>query len=199
MQRFVVGSLMLLAAALVGSGCDRTRQASAQPAHVDSVVRRAVALERFRAGMPPVESLSGGATSRDALVRQFVRALETRDTVALRRMALTKAEYAWLYYPTNPQGLPPYDLSPGLLWFMIESRGTRGLGHALEERGGRLLGYVGHDCDPTPSVEGANRVYGPCLVRRVEAPGDTVAERLFGLVIERGGRFKFISYANKLD
>ena len=199
MQRLVVGSLMLLVAALASSGCDQTRQASAQPARVDSIVPRAVALERFRVGMPPVESLSGGATSRDALVRRFARALEARDTAALEQMVLTKAEYAWLYYPTNPQGLPPYDLSPGLLWFMIESRGTWRLGHALEERGGRPLGYVGHDCDPTPSIEGANRVYGPCLVRRVETPGDTVAERLFGLIIERDGRFKFVSYANKLD
>jgi hypothetical protein len=35
-------------------------------------------------------------------------------------------------------------------------------------------------------------------VRRVQAPGDTVRERLFGPILERGGRFKFVSYANRL-
>jgi hypothetical protein len=34
-------------------------------------------------------------------------------------------------------------------------------------------------------------------VRRVAAT-DTIEERLFGLIIERDGRFKFVSLANKL-
>jgi hypothetical protein len=29
--------------------------------------------------------------------------------------------------------------------------------------------------------------------------GDTLQHQLFGLVIERGGTFKFVSYANQLD
>jgi len=29
--------------------------------------------------------------------------------------------------------------------------------------------------------------------------GDTVAERLFGLIIQRDGSHKFVSYANRLD
>jgi hypothetical protein len=33
----------------------------------------------------------------------------------------------------------------------------------------------------------------------VTATGDTIGERLFGLVVERGGVYKFVSYANKLD
>ncbi len=39
---------------------------------------------------------------------------------------------------------------------------------------------------------------GPCFVRRLTANRDTIEERLFGLLIERGKRFKFVSYANKL-
>jgi hypothetical protein len=35
-------------------------------------------------------------------------------------------------------------------------------------------------------------------VLRVQAPGDTVEERLFGLILEREGRFKFVSLANQL-
>ena len=47
--------------------------------------------------------------------------------------------------------------------------------------------------------EGENTVYGPCVVRWRGKAGDTVAVRLFGQIVERGGRFKFLSYANKLD
>ena len=165
---------------------------------MDSVVPRAVALERFRAGLDSLDTLAGGAPSRDALVRRFALALEGRDTAALRTMALTRQEFAWIYYPANPQGLPPYDLGPDLMWFMLVENSRKGLAHALEERGGRQLGFVGYSCDPRPSRERANTAWGPCVIRRVQAPGDTTAERLFGLIIERGGRFKFVSFANRL-
>ena len=193
---------IILCAALLG-GCDQTRTADARPAtarseHVDSLVPREEALRLFRQGLEEPESLNGGARSRDALVRDFVGALEARDTAALRAMLMTKAEYGWLYYPTNPQGLPPYDLSPALYWFMIEGRSAQGLTQALAERGGQPLRLVGYSCYAGFSQEGVNRVYGPCLVRRRQAPGDTVSERLFGPILERGGRYKFVSYANQL-
>jgi hypothetical protein len=165
---------------------------------VDSAVPREQALRRFREGVPVATGLTGGAPSREALVRAFVRATEAADTAALRALALTRAEFAWLYYPTTPQGLPPYDLSPALLWFVTEGASSQGLGRLLAERAGRPLEYAGHACDPTPSVEGENRVWGPCVVRRLRAPGDTVAERLFGQILERGGRFKLVSLANRI-
>ena len=164
---------------------------------IDSAVPRDEALRRFQQGIERADSLSGAARSRGALVRRFVRALEARDTLALRRLVLTRGEFAYLCYPANPQGLPPYELSPDLMWFLLVEGSNRGLAHALEERGGRPLGFVGHSCEAEPSRQGDNTVWGPCLVRRQEA-GDTVAERLFGLIVERRGRYKFVSYANNL-
>ena len=67
----------------------------------------------------------------------------------------------------------------------------------LAERAGRSLGYVGHACQQ-PRIEGENRLYPYCGVRRVTAAG-ALTERLFGLIIERGGSYKFVSYANQLD
>ena len=46
--------------------------------------------------------------------------------------------------------------------------------------------------------EGDNVVYAPCVVRLV-IQSDTVEQRLFGAIIERHGRFKFVSLANRLD
>jgi hypothetical protein len=192
-------ALALAAGATACGPTDQTPAAAQQLAsRVDSAVPREAALARFRACCARVDSLSAGESSRDALIRRFVQSLETRDTAALRRMLLNQDEFAWLYYETSPQGLPPYNLSPGLMWFVLQGNSGKGLGRALSEYGGRPLGYVGHQCDAISQREGANRLVGPCVVRRVEPRGDTVSVRLFGLLIERNGRWKFLSYANKL-
>jgi hypothetical protein len=102
------------------------------------------------------------------------------------------------YYPTSREGLPPYDLSPDLMWFMMVERTNRGATALVQERSGQSLGYAGYRCLGDSTVEGSNRLWGPCLVRRVQAQGDTVEERLFGPIVERGGHFKFVSYSNKL-
>jgi hypothetical protein len=163
---------------------------------VDSVIPRAEEMRRFTADLGPAPvALSGGERSRDALVRRFVQALERRDTANLRRMHLTRAEFAYLYYPSAPVSRPPYDLSPGLFWFQLDGNSNRGIARALAERGGRPLGYAGVDC-ATPVTEGENRVHARCVIHHTGAGGRD--EMLFGSILERGGRFKFISYANKL-
>jgi hypothetical protein len=155
-------------------------------------------LAKFRAGLVHPVNLTGGAASQDELVMQFVRALETRDTAALVRMHLTRAEFAWFYYPTNPQSRPPYNLSPELMWFLEHGSSEKGVSRLLDERAGASLGVLSYRCDAVTSRQGDNTLIGPCLLRRATAAGDTIDERLFGLILERGGRYKFVSYANKL-
>jgi hypothetical protein len=181
---------------------DRTsvpvRTVSMPPSHVDSAVPRAVALRRFQRASERATVLSGGASSRDDLVRRFLRAVEARDTSGLHRLVLSRGEFAYLYYPTSAQGLPPYDLSPDLMWFMLVERSNRGVTALVSERAGKPLASAGYRCLGNSTVEGRNRLWGPCLVRRIQAPGDTVEERLFGPIVERDGRFKFLSYSNRL-
>ena len=64
-------------------GFDRLARLVDAATHVDSIVPRDVELTRFRAGLAEPVGLTGGETSRDALVRHFMTALERRDTVAL--------------------------------------------------------------------------------------------------------------------
>lgn len=185
----------------VGAACSPGKaapRADAGVTHVDSALSRDEELRRFREGVVDPGGLRGGAPSRDALVQQYVHALERADTAALAALVIDRAEFAYVYYPTTPQGLPPYNLSPGLMWFMMQENSRRGMVHALEERGGRSLGYLGYSCDATPSHEGDNTVVGPCLVQHRQAGGDVVQERLFGLIIGRGDRFKLVSLATKL-
>ena len=165
---------------------------------VDSVVPREVALARFQEKSEPATELGGGEQSRDALVRAFVRAVEAGESATLRRMVISRGEFAYLYYPTSAQGLPPYDLSPDLYWFMIVERSNRGASALLSELGGRPLHFAGYQCMGDSTREGANTLWGPCLVRSVQAAGDTVSRRLFGPILSRNGSYKFLSYSNKL-
>jgi hypothetical protein len=165
---------------------------------VDSAIPIEEALRRFREGLRQPKSLQGGFTSRERLVRSFVRALEARDTAALGRMALGMAEFALFYYPSSPMSRRPYELAPGLLWFQLQGESNRGASLLLAERAGRPLGYLGHTCGQ-PRTEGENRLHPYCGLRRVSETGDMVTERLFGLIIERDGKYKFVSYANRLD
>jgi hypothetical protein len=40
-------------------------------------------------------------------VTAWVKAMEAADTAALKRLLISRDEFAWLYYPTASQGLPP--------------------------------------------------------------------------------------------
>jgi hypothetical protein len=195
MRGLVLLVLLGTAGACRPAAADRDREPAGT---VDSVVPRARELAEFRRGFVAATRLEGGEPTREALVRRFVRALETGDTIALRRQLLSRAEFAWLYYPTTTQAGPPYDLGPDLLWFTLFQRSDRDIALALREFGGRPFGYLGHTCAAAPRVEGDNRIWGYCAIRRRAAGRQPTTERLFGLIIERGGRYKFVSYANKL-
>ena len=165
---------------------------------VDSVVPRKEALRRFREAMPPVEYLQEGESSVAALIGAYARALQARDTAAIARLAISRAEFAWLYYPTTPQGLPPYDVEPGLLWFLMSSRSDKGARRALTVYGGHKAQVLGHDCGQSGTREGENTIWGPCTVRWVRKGGDTVSIKLLGQIIERDHRYKVLSYSNDL-
>jgi hypothetical protein len=159
-------------------------------------------LLRFQKSAQRVDTLAGAEPSRDALVQRYIAALETQDTATLGRMLVTRDEFAFLYYPTTPQGFPPYRLDPGLMWELLQKGNRGGLTKALRERGGEPIGVSGYECDTIPSREGRNTIWGPCVVLRKPREGeqgDPIRERLFVQIMERDGRYKFLNYANKLD
>ncbi len=195
-----LGYVLLVGVAGVSGGCDRPEMRAEGPPSqvVDSILPRGEVVRRFRQGLEPVKELEGGHESRDKLVADFLRAVGAHDTVALTSMAITRPEFAYLYYPTTPQSLPPYELEPGLMWHMLVRRSDRGLRRALATYGGRGLHLVSYDCGPEGSREGANSITGPCVMRVQDEGGKTISLQLFSQIIQRGERFKFLSYANKL-
>ena len=178
----------------------RVRQDSinrAQPGYVvDSILPVEEQLRRFRENMTePLNAFVGGGTTADELVRSFVRAVESADTVALVRITISRAEFAWLIYPDSPLSSRPYQQAPDLVWMQHAASSVTGLARVLERLGGRSIGYRGWSCDRQPFLEGRNRIWRGCIVQFDQAP-DAKSLQLFASIVERSGRYKILSYAN---
>jgi hypothetical protein len=196
-------AVLLLVITMTTAACNEraaVQNASASPGVVDSIFPVEADIRRFKAelrGSAPTH-LEGGAESKEALATGFIRALETSDTVALRDMVLTSWEFIELYYPYSAYTKPPYKQSPRLMWFLMEQNSEKGISRALTRFGGKPTGYRGLACSDAPVVQGANRIWERCQVRWDAAPEKPDGILLFGSILERGGHFKFISYANDL-
>lgn len=203
--------ILLAAAACSGHSADRgggdsslavparastTRSAAAPPAATIGDTANASALARMRAriGAPPAHL--AGFRTRDSLVDAFVRAVDGRDSIALRSLALTVEEFAYLYYPDAPLAKPPYELDPETMWLQIGAESGRGATRTLQRYGGRL-GFVSYQCEAAPRVSGAVTLWNACAVTHRTTAG-LVTEPLFGSVIERDGWYKFVGLSNRL-
>ena len=181
----------------------RTRQDSINRATsgyvIDSVIPVEEEILRFRAaiGGAVVTELQHASSSRTALVRRFIRDLAARDSADLRQAVISPREFADLIYPGSPNTRPPYRQGPGFVWMQISGQSSSGLTRVLQRRGGSAYAYLDHACPANPDIQAGNRLWTQCTVRVVSQAGDTTTQRLFGTIVERGGRFKFISYANQ--
>lgn len=179
----------------------RERQDSinrAQPGYVvDSILPPAEERRRFLAASPGMTSpdFRGGAASRDLLAHRFLASLSARDTASLRAMVLQPREFAELYYDDSPFSHPPYRQPMSLAWRTIQDPSGVGLNRLLARQSGRPFTFVSQACDPLPKREGATTRFTGCLVRYVDG-ADTVTRRLYGSILQRGGKYKFLSYTN---
>ena len=166
---------------------------------VDSILPVDEEIRRFQATIPRrPPGLSYGAESRSALVERFVEALERNDTTALTRLVVSQAEFGHLIYPTSPNAAPPYRQSPALVWLSRSASTDKAMTRLLGRFGGKPLGYAGYECTGSADRQSKNTVWAGCVVKRVASTGDTTRIRLFGAIVERGGRFKFLSLSNGL-
>lgn len=178
----------------------RARQDSAnraQPGYViDSILPIDEQVRRFRAGLSEVSRFSGGATSRRALVDSILAGLARHDTTALRRLTITRAEYAWLVYPSSPFAVPPMQQPPQLSWYLESSPSEVGFARLVTRLGGRAWRASETRCPGTEVREGSNTIVSGCVVRVRDNDGGPRDLRLFGPLIEREGRWKVLSWAN---
>ena len=194
----------LVLATAAGSACGErgTDKAPAETPYVgvvDSALPIDTLLRRFRATMADTPTtIIGGATTREALARQLLAAVGARDTATVRTLVLSRAEFAWLYYPHTKFTAPPYELGPELVWIPLIGASEKGAARLLDRLGGRTLRYERLLCPDSTVVEGPNRITTGCAVRFAIADSATVELRLFSSFVERDGRVKVLSYANDL-
>jgi len=190
--------------AVAATDLDRARQDSivrSRPGYaIDSIRPVEEDILRFQAALGPrPEAFTNGAPNRTALVAEFARAIERNDTTALARLVVDRAEFGYLIYPASPNARPPYRQAPDIVWLQRSASTARASSRLLARFGGRPLKLAGHACPAPPDHQGENTVWTGCVVRRADAGhGDTTTVRLFGAIVERGGRYKFLSLANAL-
>jgi len=196
--RLILSAALVLLSAACGAE-DAPRIAEAAPAAVvDSILPVEEALRRFRADLPPPDSLESGYTDRDSLVAAFGRALFRADTATLAELLMSRAEFAYLYYPASHFSREPYELDPALLWFQIQNGTSQGITRALRRYGGVGYEYAGHECEAEPAARDGIRLWERCVVSYRDARGEHLSGRFFGSVLEHGGRYRIVSYSNPL-
>ena len=126
---------------------------------------------------------------------RFARAVQASDTAAVREMVLGRAEYAYLYFPSLQRMNPGVNLQPEVMWLLHGQESLKGITRVMRRLGAGQARFGAYACEEAPQVEGGNRYWHRCAVD-VTADGETARMQLFGSIVERGGRFKIVSYAN---
>jgi hypothetical protein len=187
---------VVVVATIFGSSC-RNDNSDVHAAANAGVIKSAPTIESelaaFRSDMTVAPRSLVGAPTRDSLVRLFQKALASNDSTALKRLEITREQFAYLYYPESKLARPPYELNPQTMWMQIDAQRQRGLRLLLARYGGRKLKVRGLECRQ-PERENAVVIH-QCLVVTSDA---ATPMQLFGSILERDDQFKFVGYANRL-
>ncbi len=167
-----------------------------QPGYiVDSIHPPGVALDRFREGLEQPTTLDGPRT-RDELVSRFMRAVTARHADSLHALTITRAEFAYLVYPESQLSKPPYRQPPEVTWMLLQAETGSGAQKLLNRAAGGLE-TLGYRCPDPPEPEGAMNITTGCVVT-VRESGARREMKLFGRIVERDGRWKFIALGGDL-
>jgi hypothetical protein len=164
---------------------------------IDSILPMEEYERRFRDGLNPVTAFTGGAESPEKLAEAFVASVASRDSVALRELLVTRAEFAWLVFPQHVYRRPPYEMDPGLFWMQLQQSSAKGLSRVLERLGGHSLRYRNVTCqaDTVQVTAGPAKLWGHCELEFLDG-NQLQSGQLFGSIVERDGVAKLLSYAN---
>jgi hypothetical protein len=142
--------------------------------------------------------LGGGAPSIDALLGEFLDAVERQDVDAMHRLRVSKDEYQRIIVPGMVEpGAPPRRISeqPRELFWQINDRKSRYAAEAIAHQyGGRH--YTSRDLRLTRGTRefAWYTVHGQIRLdlRALDLPG--TAELRTGSIAEIDGRYKFIAF-----
>jgi hypothetical protein len=139
--------------------------------------------------------LKNGASSLNNLAGQVLGALHRKDFKTLDALRINEQEYRSCIWPELPiskieQWKKRYDF----VWGDVDTKCVHGLREMIHKYGGRELTFV------SLRFAGETSRYTSCIVHQdaritVKDSAGAVQElKLFGSVVECGGRFKIMSY-----
>lgn len=150
----------------------------------------AVAMEAERE-RPQLEGLF---PTPEAAAREFLARLEAGETDLIEELALTEEEFRESVYPALPAARPERNTSAGFLWELMAPRSRNSLASTLGRFRGERLELVSVDFLGETTDYGPFRVHRDTVLTVLDSEGTRSVARLFGGMVEQGGRFKIYSF-----
>lgn len=131
--------------------------------------------------------------SKDAAVTAFLQALAARDTDSLAQLAVNQNEFLKHIWPALPASRPDVGMPADRAWTEQAQRNTNFLAQTLGEHGGRRYELVAASFDGSPTTYGGFTIH-PKTTLDIRDEFGVREVRLFGSMIESGGRWKIYSF-----
>lgn len=131
--------------------------------------------------------------SKDAAVEAFLRGLAARDRTTLAGLAVSKNEFLKYIWPALPASRPDVGMPADRAWADQAQRNAAYLSETLAGHGGREYRLL------AVTFAGGTTDYGAYQIHRettldVRGPNGPATVRLFGSLVESGGRWKIYSF-----
>lgn len=140
-------------------------------------------------------ALEWGLDSPQAVAEAVVAALDARDRPALERLSVNEQEFRDLVWPRQPAARPERNIPWEYAWRSLAARSRYQLAGRLGEWvRGRRATVVGVTFAGETTDYGAYRVHRRSVVTLRDAAGRVETIRVFGSLIEQGGRYRVFSY-----
>jgi hypothetical protein len=126
--------------------------------------------------------------------RAVLEAVWTRDTERLLQLAVTEEEFRSVVWPRLPASRPEVGMPLDYLWRDTFARSRAGVGEVLRDHGGRRL-HLDSVVFGGPSTDyGTFSIHPETRLTVTDDRGHRATVRLFGSMIESGGRWKVYGF-----
>lgn len=132
--------------------------------------------------------------SAEAIAKKVIASINTRDRRALRALLVEANEYQKDLWPRFVEKQPALAKQNWKLhWMLLSSKSLAGTGDLLEEFRGKKLELISMKHDRVEDYGDFKLWRKVYLKIRVDGDREMV-KRIFGAIIERGGKFYLLSY-----
>ena len=153
------------------------------------------AILTFAAGCGRSPALDWGLESPQAVAEAVVAALDARDVRALERLSVNEQEFRELVWPRQPAARPERNIPWDYAWRSLAGRSRHQLrGRLSEWASGQRFTVVALKFAGETTDYGDYRVHRRSVVTLRDVAGRLETVRVFGSIIEQGGRYRVFSY-----